>query len=284
MANRLVGKRIAFVRKNEPDGITMIAGGCYQQYAIAGAMTVFELPENVPYDIGCMFFVNPLTAMGLVQRIKDNKSPAAIQTGAASQCGRMIIKLCQLENIPLINVVRREEQVKLLKEQYGAKHVLNSSSETFFEDIKKLAAELKATTCIECVGGPFTAQLMEVLPSRSHVALYGCLSEKPLEGIDPLQMIGRNQVLRSFILGTYIKEQGMWIIQVFRKVTRLMQDSTLHSTIHKKFTLSQFQASVKDYYENMTAGKMVLTPHEPDEQLVDGKEFDTFNIKDNKTE
>ena len=84
-ANRMVGKRIAFVRKNEPDGITMIAGGCYQQYALADAMRgTFVLPENVPYDIGSMFFVNPLTAMGLVQRIKDNKSPAAIQTGAAS--------------------------------------------------------------------------------------------------------------------------------------------------------------------------------------------------------
>lgn len=91
-----------------------------------------------------------------------------------------------MDNIPLINVVRREEQVKLLKEEYGAKYVLNSSSETFFEDIKKLAAELKATTCIECVGGSFTGKLMEYLPAKSHVALYGCLSEKPLEGIDPL--------------------------------------------------------------------------------------------------
>lgn len=80
----------------------------------------------------------------------------------------------------------------LLKEQYGAKYVLNSTSETFFEDLKKLAAELKALTCIECIGGPFTAQIMDQLPARSHVALYGCLSEKPLEGIDPLQMIGRN--------------------------------------------------------------------------------------------
>lgn len=77
-ANRMVGKRIAFVRKNEPDGITMIRGGCYEQYAIADAMTTFVLPDNVPYNIGCMFFVNPLTAMGLVQRIKDNKSRAAI--------------------------------------------------------------------------------------------------------------------------------------------------------------------------------------------------------------
>ena len=145
-----------------------------------------------------------------------------------------------MENIPLINIVRREEQVQLLKDEYKAKYVLNSSSDTFFEDFKNLAAELKATTCIECVGGPFTAKLMENLPSKSHIALYGCLSEKPLEGIDPLLMIGRNIVIRSFILGTYLKEQGLWIVQVFRKVTRLMQDQTLHSKIHKRFPLSKF--------------------------------------------
>ena len=82
-ANRLVGKRIAFVRKNE-NNIQMILGGCYQQYIVTDANTTFVLPENVGFDIGSMFFVNPLTAMGLVQRIKDNKSRAAIQTGAAS--------------------------------------------------------------------------------------------------------------------------------------------------------------------------------------------------------
>ena len=282
-ANRMVGKRIAFVRKNEND-IQMILGGCYQQYVVVGAMTTFVLPDSVPYTIGSMFFVNPLTAMGLVSRIKGNKSRAAVQTGAASQCGRMIIKLCQMENIPLINIVRRDEQVKLLQEEYGAKYVLNSSTETFFDDLKKLADELKATTCIECIGGPFTAKLMQYLPSKTHIALYGCLSEKPLEGIDPLLMIGRNQVIRSFILGTFLKEQGVWIVQVFRKVARLMQDSTLHSKIHKTFTLSKFEGSVSEYYQNMTAGKMILTPHEDDEALVEGAKFETFTIKDNKTE
>lgn len=63
-----------------------------------------------------------------------------------------------------------------------------------------------------------------------------------------------------------------------------MQDSTLHSTIHKTFTLSKFQESAGVYYKSMTAGKMVLTPNEPDEALVDGASFEKFTIKDLQTE
>jgi len=66
-----------------------------------------------------MSFVNPLTALGLVESIKNCKSKAAVQTGAASQLGRMIMKVCATENIQLINIVRREEQVKMLKEEHG---------------------------------------------------------------------------------------------------------------------------------------------------------------------
>lgn len=62
----------------------------------------------------------------------------------------------------------------------------------------------------------------------------------------------------------FIQEQGIWILSVFGKVQKLMQDSTLHSTINKKFTLSQFEQTCADYYKNMTAGKMILCPHDED--------------------
>lgn len=56
-----------------------------------------------------MHFVNPLTCIGLVEMITNNKAKAAVQTGAASQLGRMIINLMKTKKIPLINVVRRVE-------------------------------------------------------------------------------------------------------------------------------------------------------------------------------
>ena len=92
----------------------------------------------------------------------------------------------------------------MLKEQYGAEFVLNSSTDTFLEDIKELAKKLRATTCIECIGGEMPAKLMETLPPKSEVCIYGCLSEKPYDGFNPLLMIGRYYRLRSFILGEYL--------------------------------------------------------------------------------
>ncbi len=89
----------------------------------------------------------------------------------------MLINLCKKNNIPLINIVRREEQVQLLKEQHQCEYVLNSNSENFFEEFTELARNLKATALIECVGGSLTGKLMECLPSRSTVVFYGALSE-----------------------------------------------------------------------------------------------------------
>lgn len=98
MANRAVGKRVSFVRPITPPN-TFDAGGTYQQYALADAMTCGPLDDGFPLDLASMSFVNPLTAIGLVEAIQKNKASAAVQTGAASQLGRMIMKLCKTEKI-----------------------------------------------------------------------------------------------------------------------------------------------------------------------------------------
>lgn len=169
------GMRVAFVRN--VNGNEMIAGGAFQQYCLAKSFEVNPLGDEIPSDVGSMAFVNPLTAIGLLERGQELRAPAMIQTGAASQVGRMLIKLAKMQNMPLVNVVRRPEQVKMLQDEYGAEYVLDSSSADFFDQFKELVKKLRATVLIECIGGDFTAKLMDCLPSRSTTVLYGCLSE-----------------------------------------------------------------------------------------------------------
>ena len=57
---------------------------------------------------------------------------ALIHTAAASNLGQMLVKICLADNIPLINIVRKPEQVDLLK-SLGAEHVCNSSDDNFKE-------------------------------------------------------------------------------------------------------------------------------------------------------
>ena len=176
MANRAVGKRVSFVRPITKPNLFAV-GGTYQQYALADAMTCGPVDESIPLDIASMSFVNPLTALGLVESIKNCKSKAAVQTGAASQLGRMIMKVCASENIQLINIVRREEQVKMLKEEHGQKYVLNSKSEGFHDELKALCKDLKATVLLDAVQGDEFGKVLECMPSRSTAYCYGALSE-----------------------------------------------------------------------------------------------------------
>lgn len=133
----------------------MSIGGCYQQYMVTNALQCIPLPEEVSFEQGSMHCVNPLTAIGLLDKAKQYKAQAVIQTAAASQLGRMIVRLAHEDNVPLINIVRREEQVKLLKD-LGAEHVLNSSDSDFFEKLQDLAKKMRATVCLDAISGKFT--------------------------------------------------------------------------------------------------------------------------------
>lgn len=72
-----------------------------------------------------------------------------------------------------------------------------------------MAKDLKATALVECVGGPLTGQIMDLMPSRSTVIFYGNLSEKPISDIDPLLLIGRSTKMESFILFSWIVKLGL---------------------------------------------------------------------------
>ena len=53
-----------------------------------------------------------------------------------SNLGQMLNKICIADGVPLVNIVRKPEQEQILRE-LGAKHVVNSSSDTFMDDLIK---------------------------------------------------------------------------------------------------------------------------------------------------
>ena len=106
---RLVGKRVAFSRQAERGG-QFTKHGAYAEYCVTNAYQCSVLDDNIPWEQGACSFVNPLTAVGLLDKCKEYKARAVIQNGAASQLGRMLIKCFKQEGIPMINIVRRDAQ------------------------------------------------------------------------------------------------------------------------------------------------------------------------------
>ena len=130
-----------------------VAGGSmYSQYRCVNAASCFVMNEGVTSVESASCFVNPLTALGMVETMRLENHSALVHTAAASNLGQMLIKICLDEDVPLVNIVRKEEHVTMLT-GLGAKHVCNSSKETFMQDLVKALVETGATIGFDATGG-----------------------------------------------------------------------------------------------------------------------------------
>ncbi len=169
----------------------------YGEHALAAAKTCLPLPEGTDPVDGASCYVNPMTALGMVETMRREGHSGLVHTAAASNLGQMLNRICLADGVPLVNVVRRPEQAELLRDQ-GAEHVCDSSSDTFSADIVAALRATGATLAFDAVGGGDLASkilnAMEVAVTKPDAAysrygtqvhkqvyVYGGLDRRPLE-------------------------------------------------------------------------------------------------------
>ena len=81
------------------------------EYAVTSFGGIIPIPDDpsLTFDKASSFFVNPLTAICMVERVEELGSSACIVTAAGSAIGRMIVPLLLEKNITPICLVRRAE-------------------------------------------------------------------------------------------------------------------------------------------------------------------------------
>lgn len=130
-----------------------IAGGAmYAQYRVVKAEACLVLPEGASAKDGASSFVNPLTALGMLETMRREGHSALVHTAAASNLGQMLVKACLADGVPLVNVVRKAEQEEILR-GLGAVHVCNSSSPAFETDLVEALKATSATLAFDATGG-----------------------------------------------------------------------------------------------------------------------------------
>ena len=140
-AQALIGKTVG-----------VIGGAMYSQYRCLPAKQVLPFPEGTTPADGASWFVNPLTSLGMVETMRLEGHKALVHTAAASNLGQMLQKVCLADDVPLVNIVRKPEQVELLR-GIGAPHVCNSSEPTFMKDLTDALIETGATLAFDAIGG-----------------------------------------------------------------------------------------------------------------------------------
>lgn len=182
----LVGKNVA-----------VMGGGMLTQYRKVPISDALPLPDGVPVKAGAAALINPLTALAMVETMREEGHIALVHTAAASSLGQMLNRICIEDGIDLVNVVRRPEQVDLLR-QRGARYVCDSSSPDFVAELHAQIAETGATLAFDAVsGGRLASQILAAMERhaisrleefsrygskvRKQVYFYGGMDPRPTE-------------------------------------------------------------------------------------------------------
>ena len=132
--------------------VAILGGEMYARYRTVKAKAALPLPAGATAADGASCFVNPLTALAMVKTMQLEGHKALVHTAAASNLGQMLNKICLKDGVNLVNIVRSDEQTKILKD-IGAKHVVDSSKPTFMEDLIAALSATGATLAFDAIGG-----------------------------------------------------------------------------------------------------------------------------------
>jgi hypothetical protein len=185
-AQALLGRAVGF-----------LGGATYAEYCLASPRMCLPLPAGVEPVDGASSFVNPLTALGMVETMRREGHTGLVHTAAASNLGQMLNRICLADGVPLVNIVRRREQVALLRD-LGAAYVVDSSQPTFEADLVAALRETGATLAFDAIGGGRLAgQILNAMEAaivapdapynrygsdvHKQVYVYGALDPRPIE-------------------------------------------------------------------------------------------------------
>jgi NADPH:quinone reductase-like Zn-dependent oxidoreductase len=263
-ARRLLGTTVA------------VAGGAmYAQYRRMDAAACLVLPDGVDAVAGAASFVNPMTVLGMVETMRDEGHTALVHTAAASNLGQMLNRVCIEDRIPLISIVRSAAHVKLLTD-LGARHVLDSTSETFMDDLTAAIAETSATIAFDAIGGGRLASrilsCMEAAFSagssysrygsdvRKQVYIYGGLDRGPTE---LTRNFGYAWGISGWLLTPFLIKAGPARIAAMRERVAAGLTTTFASSYAGQLSLVQaLQPEAIAAYGRMATGtKYVLVPN-----------------------
>jgi len=255
--------------------VGMIGGAMYAQYRKIAARDCIPLPEGASAADGASMFVNPLTALAMVETLRMEGHKALVHTAAASNLGQMLNRICIADGVPLVNVVRNDAQAAILRE-IGARHIVDSSAEDFREKLTDAIAQTGATLAFDAIGGGKLANAilhaMEAAANRSateysrygsstfkQVYIYGALDLGPTE-LD--RGYGFAWSVSGFLLTPFLMKLGMEGTMRLRArvAAELKTTFASHYTATISLTEALDPAVVAAYAKKATGEKYLIDP------------------------
>jgi NADPH:quinone reductase len=253
-----------------------IAGGAmYSQYRAVDAGACLVVPEGATAKDGASSFVNPLTALGMVETMRREGHSALVHTAAASNLGQMLVKVCLKDGIPLVNVVRKPDQEELLR-SLGAAYVCNSASPSFAVDLVEALKATSATLAFDATGGgTLASQILNGMEEAANATAasysrYGSTVHKQVYiygGLDTSPTIltrnfGMAWGIGGWLLTPFLGSAGAETIGRLRARVAAELTTTFASTYTREVSLAGMLRpdAFNAYVKRATGEKFLVTP------------------------
>jgi len=250
--------------------------GSYAQHQIVEAADCLVLPEALSARDGAAAFINPLTALGMVETMRREGHSALVHTAAASNLGQMLVRLCRKDGVPLVNIVRSAEQVALLRD-LGAEYVVDSSAPDFVNALIVAIESTGATLAFDAIGGGSMASTllsaMEAVqirklatysrygsPVHKQIYIYGVLDPRPkvLDG-----QFGTAWSVGGWLMSWFYNKIGTTDAARLRRRVADELTTTFASRFTSELSLQEAlsQQAILSYSRRATGAKYLITPH-----------------------
>ena len=256
--------------------VGVIGGEMYAQYRCVNVASCLPLQPGTSAIEAASCFVNPMTALGMLETLRREGHTALVHTAAASNLGQMLNRLCQNEGIPLVNIVRKAEQAELLRAM-GAQYVLDSSAEDFKAQLKAALAATDASLVFDAIGGG--SLVSEILAGMESVASskmteynrYGSTTLKQAYiygGLDTSPTVLKRNFGFAFSVGgwllfPFLQKLGAARTQELKERVAAEIKSTFASQYNQQVSLAGALslAAISSYNKRATGEKYLILPH-----------------------
>jgi len=267
-AKALIGKTVG-----------LAGGAMYSQYRCVSAASCLVMDDGTSPAEAASSFVNPLTALAFVETMRMENHTAMVHTAAASNLGQMLVKICKDDGIPLVNIVRKQEQVDILK-NIGAEYVCNTSDSDFMDNLVSALIATGATLGFDATGGGNNGKLpgqilaaMEIAANKTakeysrygsdtykQVYIYGGLDQSPTI---LKRAYGMSWGLGGWLLTPMIGKIGMEKFQEMRIRVAKEIKSTFSSSYAQEISFEEMLQPeiIKSYAKQATGKKYLVNPH-----------------------
>lgn len=258
--------------------VAIIGGATYGEYRNVPAVSCLVLPDGTDPADGASCFVNPLTALSMVETMRMEGHTALVHTAAASNLGQMLVKICLADGVPLVNIVRRPEQAELLR-SLGAEHVCDSSAPTFTADLTAALIATGATLAFDATGGGRLAgQILGCMEAAANatateysrygstvhkqVYIYGGLDRSPTEFV---RNFGMAWSIGGWLLTPFLQKLGLEGMLRLRErvVAELTTTFASHYTDHVSLAGALSLDAIGTYARQATGQKFLIRPSLP---------------------